>query len=142
MKKWIGLLLSLLFTGVLFFGPAFSALFKPGSEGKSVESPQTVFAQSNKEKEEKRDSYSTDLLKQIREKVEGWLKSLNDKIESEEITHFEVRFYEILRSILEWLREKIDAEIGPPENEKFQERGPGRPFRQTRGTDPLSLRSG
>jgi hypothetical protein len=61
------------------------------------------------------DSHYIQLMRQLRTKVDGWLKDLNNRIESGDVTRFEVRFLEILRSILEWLREKIDAQIGPEE---------------------------
>ncbi len=60
---------------------------------------------------ETQDSHYIQLMKQLRVKVDGWLKDLNQRIESEDVTRFEVRFLEILRSFLEWLREKIDAQI-------------------------------
>ena len=83
------------------------------------------------EKEEKGDSYSIALLKQIKEKVDGWLKSLNERIEREDITRFEVRFYEILRDILEWVKEKIDAKIESSEERKPKKKEEGL-FRETR----------
>jgi hypothetical protein len=84
------------------------------------------------EKEGKGDTYSIALLKQIREKVDAWLKSLNEKIEREDITRFEVRFYEILRNILEWVKEKIDAKIESSEEKGPQKKGKGGFFRETR----------
>ena len=54
----------------------------------------------------------------LRQEIDGWLKSLNEKIEQEDIARYEVRFYEILRSILEWVREKIDAKIAASEKKK------------------------
>jgi hypothetical protein len=67
----------------------------------------------------------------MREKVDAWLKSLNEKIEREDITRFEVRFYEILRNILEWVREKIDAKIEPSEEKRPKKEENGRFFRET-----------
>jgi hypothetical protein len=84
------------------------------------------------EKEEKGDTYSIALLKQIREKVDGWLKSLNERIEREDITRFEVRFYEILRDILEWVKEKIDAKIESSEERKPKKKETEGLFRETR----------
>ena len=57
------------------------------------------------------------ILKEFKETVEGWLKSLNERIEREDITRFEVRFLEILRSILEWVKEKIDSWIESSEDQ-------------------------
>jgi hypothetical protein len=74
------------------------------------------------EKEEQKgegDTYYISLLKQLREKVDGWLKSINERIEKEDITRLEVRFLEILRSILEWVRGKIDSKL-----ESLKEKSP------------------
>lgn len=57
------------------------------------------------------ESHYIQLMKQLKGIVNGWLKDLNQRIESEDVTRFEVRFLEILRSLLEWAGEKIDAEI-------------------------------
>jgi len=79
------------------------------------------------EKEEKKretDSNYIQLLKQLKEKVDGWLKSLNERIEREDVTRFEVRFLEILRNILEWVKEKIDSKIESEEKKpEKKERG-------------------
>jgi hypothetical protein len=60
---------------------------------------------------EGQDSHYVQVMKQLRTKVDGWLKDLNQRIEREDVTRFEVRFLEILRSFLEWVGEKIDAQI-------------------------------
>jgi hypothetical protein len=60
------------------------------------------------------------------------LKELNEKIEREDITRFKVRFYEILRDFLEWVREKIDAEIESPEEKRQKMEEKGGVFRETR----------
>ena len=73
-----------------------------------------------REKGEKKggtDSNIVLILKEFKETVEGWLKSLNERIEREDITRFEVRFLEILRSILEWVKEKIDSWIESSEDQ-------------------------
>ncbi len=76
------------------------------------------------EEREKADSYEISLLKQLKVKVDGWLKSLNERIEREDITRFEVRFLEILRNILEWVKEKIDTKLESSETEKEKMRRP------------------
>jgi hypothetical protein len=58
------------------------------------------------------------LKKEIQKKLDEWLKSINDRIESEDITRFEVRFLEVLRNILEWIKEKVDAKVEAGEREK------------------------
>jgi hypothetical protein len=68
----------------------------------------------------------------LREKVDAWLKSLNERIEREDITRFEVRFYEILRNILEWVKEKIDAKIKSSEEQRSKKKEKGGLFRETR----------
>jgi hypothetical protein len=70
------------------------------------------------------DSHYVQVMKQLRTKVDGWLKDLNQRIESEDVTRFEVRFLEILRSVLEWVGEKIDNQI---------ESGEIKPKKKTRG---------
>ena len=76
------------------------------------------------ERETKRgepDPYLLSLMKQVRDKVDGWLKSVNEQIEREDITRSKVRFLEILRSFLEWAKEKLDAKIESEEG-KSKER--------------------
>ena len=105
MRKWAGLLLSILLITTLLLIPAASDIFKPFTDRKEyIKRPKIVLTQ-DEEKEGKGDTYSIALLKQMREKVDEWLKSLNEKIEREDITRFEVRFYEFLRNILEWVKE-------------------------------------
>ena len=141
MRKWIGLVLSLLLGGIFILHPVISGILNPVADTENIGNPGTVFAQGT-EKDARGDTYSVTLLKQIREQVETWLKSLNEKIENEEITGFEVRFYEILRSILEWVKEKIDAKIGSPEGEIPPKREKGGPLRQTRQKGFSSFRIG
>lgn len=83
-----------------------------------------VWAQNTGKEEQ--DSHYIQLMKQLKTKVDGWLKDLNQRIESEDVTRFEVRFLEILRSILEWVKEKIDSQI---------ESGENIPKKKTRGED-------
>jgi hypothetical protein len=94
-------------------------------EGKARERINLVQDTEQEGKKEGTDSPYIQLLKQIREKVEGWLKSLNERIEREDVARFEVRFLEILRNILEWVKEKIDSKIESSEEKKpeKQERG-------------------
>ena len=95
----------------------------------------------NPEKEEKKeeDSQYIALLKQVKEKVDGWLKSINERIEKEDVTRLEVRFLEILRNILEWVKEKIDSKLESLKEKKPKERGT---FRETDLRYPLSLEKG
>lgn len=72
------------------------------------------------------DSHYVQMMRQLRTKVDAWLKDLNQQIESEDVTRFEVRFLEILRSLLEWVGEKIDTQI---------ESGEKKPKKKTRGEE-------
>jgi uncharacterized protein (DUF927 family) len=72
----------------------------------------------DEEKRGEADPHTLQVLKEIQKKLDEWLKSLNDRIESEDVTRFEVRFLEILRNILEWVKEKVDAKIESYESEK------------------------
>ena len=60
-----------------------------------------------KKKKGETDPHMLEILKEIQKKLDEWLKSLNERIESEDVTRFEVRFLEILRNMLEWIKEKI-----------------------------------
>ena len=71
------------------------------------------------------------VLREIQKKLDGWLKSLNEKIESEDISRFKVRFLEILRNILEWVKEKVDAKIESYEKEKPDTKPKRELFRET-----------
>jgi hypothetical protein len=131
MKKWLGLFISILVIVILLSVPFASDMFNPAANREEGKKGYGMVAAQGSEKEPKGDTYSTAVLKQIRDKVDVWLKELNEKIEREDVTRFEVRFYEILRSILEWVRGKIDAEIEPEERrQKMEEKGGG--FRETR----------
>jgi len=134
MRKWIGILLSMFIIAILLLILTASDIFRPATDERAgIEKPRISLTQDTEtEKEGKGDTYSIALLKQIREKVEAWLKSLNEKIEREDITRFEVRFYEFLRNILEWVKEKIDAKIGSSEEQRPEKREKGGLFRETR----------
>ena len=84
-------------------------------------------------KKEAADSNYIQILKQLKVKVDGWLKDLNERIESEDVSRLEVRFLEILRNILEWVKEKIDAKIESSEENKQQKEERGL-FRETHQT--------
>ncbi len=131
MRKWGGFLLSILIIAILILIPAASYIFKPVEDKKeSMENPRRVLTR-NWEKEGKGDSYSIALLKQIGERLDEWLKSLNDRIEREDITRFKVHFYEFLRNILEWVKEKIDAKIDFREEKGPRKRENEGLFRET-----------
>jgi len=121
MKKWIVPFLSLLLVAVLLLVSSPFNIFKASmTREEGGERSGILFAQ-DEGKEEQTDPHFILVLKRLREKLDEWLKSINDQIESENITRLEVRFLEILRSILGWVREKIDAKIESSEKEKPKE---------------------
>ncbi len=121
MKKWIVPLLSLLLVAVLLLISCPFNIFKPSTTQKEdEEKPRVLLAQVEGEKEPT-DSHLILVLKRLREKLDEWLKSINDRIESENITRVEVRFLEILRSTLEWVRGRIDTKIESSERRRPRE---------------------
>ncbi len=120
MKKWVGLLISLCLVLALGIGLAcdsFPFLKKTPPKEMRLEAYLLVPVQEDKEKGDA-DPHMLQVLKEIQRKLDGWLKSLNERIESEDISRFKVRFLEILRNILEWVKEKVDAKIESYEKEK------------------------
>jgi hypothetical protein len=83
---------------------------------------QIVLTQSREGGE--KDTFMIDLLRQLKQIVDGWLKSINEEIEDEDVTRFKVRFLEILRSILEWVKGKIDSWLETSEKEVRERGGP------------------
>jgi hypothetical protein len=111
MKKWFGFLISLfLIIGMVSVSLTPSIFKKTKPEGKQSEGYRIILIQ-NEEKKGETDPHLLQVLKEIQKKLDEWLKSLNERIESEDVTRFEVRFLEFLRNILEWVKEKVDAKI-------------------------------
>jgi len=141
MKKWMGLFASVL---LLLIGAFFSlklsipvvdrrtepaSLKRAISEGDQGSPRRVVFGrEDDRGKKEAKETYYIQILRILRENLNEWLKSLNERIESEDITRLEVRFLEILRNILEWFKEKIDAKLGPPDTKKTEMKYPGPPL--------------
>jgi hypothetical protein len=131
MKKWIVPILSLVFVLILVYLSAPFHVFKVTVPREDMrEKSRTVLTQSaeKEEKKEGTDPYWLQTLIQMQEQLDNWLKSLNERIESKDVSRIEVRFLEVLRNILEWIKEKIDAKIdssrgkGPPKKKGlFQE---------------------
>ena len=122
MKKWIGPFISLfliLFLGIDLISDLFPVAEKTSPKDIRLAAYRVVPVQNEGQKEES-DPHMLQLLKEIQKKLDGWLKSLNEKIESEDVSRFKVRFLEILRNILEWVKEKVDAKIESYEKEKPQ----------------------
>ena len=121
MEKWIIPSLSLLLISVLLLISYPSNISKPSMTKMGRGAKPGILLIQDEEKKEQTDPHLILVLKKLREKLDEWLKSINDRIESENITRLEVRFLEILRSILEWVREKVDAKIESSEKEKPKE---------------------
>jgi hypothetical protein len=124
MKKWIGPVFSLL-SVVAFL--AFSGL-APGSDRPKTYDPRghesRLLLTQGGEREEG-DSHGNQLLRRVQEILDGWLKSLNERIENEDVTRLEVRFLEILRSILEWVKEKVDASLESSQEQRREKKQRG-----------------
>ncbi len=109
MMKWIGSLLSLVCAVVLI-----SFLGSSGNSESRIARQQggriavTQYREGGEKREEK-DTHMIQILKELKQTVDGWLKSINEEIEREDVTRFKVRFLEILRSILEWVKDRLDS---------------------------------
>ena len=133
MKKWIGPILSfflILILGISLVSDFFSNSKKTIPGETTSEGYRIILIQDEETKREA-DSHMLQVLKEIQKKLNDWLKSLNERIESEDITRFEVRFFEILRNILEWIKEKVDAKIESYEMGKPGGKGNKKIFRET-----------
>ncbi len=122
MKKWVVPILSILLVfGLVYLSGPFHFFKITVSKGdRSGEVRGELIKTAEGEREES-DSAETQLLKKVQEKLDDWLKSINERIESEEVSRLEVRFLEILRHVLEWVREKVDKRI-----ESSRGKGPGK----------------
>ncbi len=138
MKKWIGPFLSLfliLILGIGLVSGSFSNLRRTSPGKTKTEGYSIIPVQDDREKGET-DPYMLQLLKEIQKKLDEWLKKLNERIESEDVARFEVRFLEIIRNILEWIKEKIDAKIESSEEETPIRKDKRGIFQETRQEDP------
>jgi len=129
-KKWIGPFLSLFL--ILSLIPILGSFQNTQRETKDKEGGKIVptqYAQGGK-KGGGKDTFLIDLLKELKQMVDGWLKSINEEIENEDVTRFKVRFLEILRSILEWVKEKIDSSLESSEKDMRDKGGPLREIHQ------------
>ena len=134
MKKWIGPLISLLLILILGIGFVFGSFpnLKQTSPGKTkTDGSPFILIQDEKDKGDA-DPHMLQILKEIQKKLDEWLKKLNDRIENEDVTRFGVRFLEIIRNILEWVKEKVDAKIESYEKEKPIKNEKKGIFRETR----------
>jgi hypothetical protein len=118
MKKWFGFFISFLLILGMILGASSFSIFKKTMPGETKTERYRIILIQDEEKKGETDPHLILVLKELQKKLDEWLKKLNDRIESEDITRFEVRFLEILRNILEWIKEKIDAKIESAEKEK------------------------
>jgi len=120
MEKWIGPLISLLLILILGIGFVFGSFsnLKQTLHGKTkTDGYPVILIQDEREKGDA-DPHMLQVWMEIQKKLDEWLKKLNDRIESEDVTRFGVRFLEMIRNILEWVKEKVDAKIESYEKEK------------------------
>jgi hypothetical protein len=144
MKKWIGPLISLFVILILGIGLVFGSFsnLKQTLHGKTkTDGSPVLLIQDEKEKGDA-DPHMLQILKEIQKKLDEWLKKLNDRIEREDVTRFEVRFLEIIRNILEWIKEKVDVKIESYEKEKPTRQEKRGIFRETRQETPLLFSMG
>jgi tRNA A22 N-methylase len=118
MKKWFGFFISLLLILGMILGVSSFSIFKKTMSGETKAERYRIILTQDEEKKGETDPHLILVLKEIQKKLDEWLKSLNERIESEDITRFEVRFLEILRNILEWIKEKVDGKIESSEKGK------------------------
>jgi hypothetical protein len=130
MKKWIGPFSSLLLILVLISILGFDQDSQRATEKKVEGGIVLTQYREGKEKKGGENTFLIDLLRELKQTVDSWLKSINDEIEKEDVTRFKVRFLEILRSILEWIKEKIDSWLGASEKDMKEKGGPLREIRQ------------
>jgi len=137
MKKWIGPLISLLMIlilGIAFVSGSFSNL-RQTSPGKTKTEGYTIIPIQDEKEKGDADPHMLQVWKEIQKKLDEWLTKLNDRIESEDVTRFGVRFLEMIRNILEWLKEKVDAKVESYEKGKPIRQEKSGTFRQTRRED-------
>jgi hypothetical protein len=104
---------------LVYFLAPFQPPVQRGSANTGIKTVPAIFGTTGEEDEKKQeDSHMVQLLKRLQEVLDGWLKSLNERIESEDITRLEVRFLEVLRSVLEWVKAKVDAKIESSKGQK------------------------
>ncbi len=120
MKKWVGPFVSLLLVIVLvYFMAPFQLPAQRESWNSKVKPVPAIFGRMDEDEEKKNeDTQLVQVLKRVQEILDGWLKSLNERIESEDVTRLEVRFLEVLRSFLEWVKGKVDAKIESSKGQK------------------------
>ncbi len=133
MKKWIGPLISLSLILILGIGLVFGSFsnLKQALQGKTETDGYSILPVQDEKEKEDTDPHLLQILKEIQKKLDEWLRKLNDRIEREEVTRFGVRFLEVIRNILEWVKDKVDAKIESYEKDKPIEKEKKGTFRET-----------
>ena len=112
MKKWVVPLLSVLLVFVLVYLSGPFHLFKfTASKGDRRGEVRPEWTQNPETEKEEGETAEIQLLKKVEEQLDEWLKSINEQIEKEDVSRLKVRFLEVLRNVLEWVREKVDKRI-------------------------------
>ena len=112
MKKWVVPLLSLLLVFVLAYLSAPFNFFRiklSSAEGGGEVGVKLITVADGEREEGETTEYQ--LFKKIQEKLDEWLKSINERIESDDVSRLKVRFLEMLRNVLEWVKEKVDRKV-------------------------------
>jgi len=120
MTKWIGPFFSFLLVlilGIGFVSGSFSNL-NPTSIAKPNTDRYSILSIQDEKEGGETDPHLIQILKEIQKKLDEWLRKLNDRIEKEDVTRLGVRFLEMIRNVLEWVKEKVDAKIASYEKEK------------------------
>ncbi len=121
MKKWVVPLLSLLLIfGFIYLSTPFNLFKITVSKGDRSEEIRGKLTRISEEREEG-DSVEYQLSKKIQEQLNEWLKSINERIDNEDVSRLEVRFLEVLRNVLEWIKEKVDKKV-----ESYKGKGSGK----------------
>jgi hypothetical protein len=132
MKKRVWLVLSFLLISALtaLVIQLFTEKYPSRKSGFS-ERNRLVYAQSTGGNKKEDDAHLVQLLKAAQETLDDWLKALNDRIERQDITRLEVRFLEIVRSFLEWIKDKVDSQLESLKMREEEKKKGGKLFRDT-----------
>ena len=121
MKKWIGPLVSLILAFLFGMGLVFGSFanLKTASQGKSKTDRYSLIPTQDEKEGEDAAPRMLRILREVQRQLDEWLRKLNDRIDREDATRFEVRFLDMIRNFLEWAKEKVDARI-----EAYEKQGP------------------
>ena len=125
MKKWVVPLLSILLVfGFVYLSSPFNFFKITIHRGDQGQKGRVKLTPIDEGEREEGDSTEYQLFKKIQEKLDEWLKSINERIESEDVSRLEVRFLEMLRNVLEWVKEKVDKKVESSKGKGSREKNP------------------